>query len=254
MSEKFKLLNTLKRQGEIFTFEEAWEVSSLKKESLRVLLSRMEKEGWIERIEKGKYLIIPLGAEKNRYTIHEFLIASALVKPAVISFWSALNYHGLTEQIPGTVFIQSTARKKQRELEVFGVRYKIVRIKEEKFYGFENIWIGNSRVLISNPEKTIADCLEKPKYCGGIIEVAKALKGDIDLQKVLEYAKRNENSAVIKRLGYLCELLGIRINIPGEYLTKGYSSLDPSIKSGGSLNKKWNLVDNIKEKMFEALE
>jgi predicted transcriptional regulator of viral defense system len=65
-----------------------------------------------ERIEKGKYLTIPLGAKKGGYTINEFVIGSQLVKPAVIAYWSALNYHWFTEQIPNTVFIQTTARKK----------------------------------------------------------------------------------------------------------------------------------------------
>jgi predicted transcriptional regulator of viral defense system len=41
---------------------------------LWVILSRLEKKGWIERIEKGKYIIIPLGAEKGKYTLNEFII------------------------------------------------------------------------------------------------------------------------------------------------------------------------------------
>jgi len=36
---------------------------------LWVILSRMEEKGFIERIEKGKYLIIPLGSEKGKYTL-----------------------------------------------------------------------------------------------------------------------------------------------------------------------------------------
>lgn len=254
MSEKFNILNTLSRKGPIFTFEDAEKVSGLKRESLRVLLSRMEKEGWIERIERGKYLIIPLGAEKGKHTVNEFVIASALIEPAVISYWSALNYHGLTEQIPATVFIQSSARKNRQELEVFGVRYKIVRVNEEKLFGTDKIWIDDTQVLITDPEKTIVDCLEKPKYCGGIVEVAKALEEDIDLEKVLEYAARQGNSAVFKRLGYLCEQLGIPVEIPEEYLAKGYPPLDPSVKTKGHLNRRWRLLDNLEEKMFEVLE
>ncbi len=254
MSEKFKILNALMRKGPIFTFEDAQKVSGLKRESLRVLLSRMEKEGWIERIERGKYLIIPLGAEKGKHTVHEFVIASALIEPAVISYWSALNYHGLTEQIPGTVFIQSTGRKNRQELEVFGVRYKIIKVKEEKLFGIERVWIEGNLVLITDPEKTIVDCLENPKYCGGIIEVAKALEEDINIERVLEYAKRTGNSAVIKRLGYLCEQLGISIKIPEEDLAKGYPLLDPSAKDGGHFNRRWKILNNLDEGMLEVLE
>ena len=154
MNKKYQLLNELARKGQTFTFQDAASISSLGSQSLKVTLSRMEKEGWIERIEKGKYLIIPLGARKGGYTINEFVIGSQLVKPAVIAYWSALNYHGFTEQIPNTVFIQTTSRKKEQELEIFGVRYRIVRITEKKVFGFEKVWIDDVAVLITDPENS----------------------------------------------------------------------------------------------------
>ena len=58
-------------------------------------------------------MIIPLGAEKGEYTLHEFIIGSLLVKSSAIAYRSALNYHGFTEQIPNTVLVQTTVRKKK---------------------------------------------------------------------------------------------------------------------------------------------
>lgn len=113
MAKKYQLINDLARKGQTFSFEDAANTSSLPIKSLRVLLTRMEKAGIIERIEKGKYLIIPLGARKGEYTVNEYIIGSQLIQPAVIAYWSALNYHGFTEQMPGTIFIQTTSRKKQ---------------------------------------------------------------------------------------------------------------------------------------------
>ena len=57
-----------------------------------MILSRLEDRGFIERIERGKYLIIPLGSEKGKYTLHEFVIGSYLAEPSAISYWSALHY------------------------------------------------------------------------------------------------------------------------------------------------------------------
>ncbi len=51
-----KLLDKLAEEGDTFTVQEALDTSDLKRESLNVLLSRLEKRGWIERIEKGKYI------------------------------------------------------------------------------------------------------------------------------------------------------------------------------------------------------
>lgn len=238
------LLNKLARKR-VFTFEEAAEISDISRASLRVILSRLEKVGWIERIEKGKYMVIPLGTRKGEYTLHEFVIGSILVDPSAISYWSTLNYHGLTEQIPTTVFVQTTSRKKNREMEIFGVKYKIVRVKEEKFFGIEQEWIDDFQSQVTNKEKTIVDCLDMPKYCGGVIEVAKALKnGNFNSSRLSQYATRIKNTGVVRRLGYLSDLLGLDIKLP-KINTRSYLFLDPTMPKKGETNGKWRLTVNL---------
>ncbi len=224
------------------------------RKSLYVALSRLEKRGWIERIEKGKYMIVPLGAEKGKYTLNEFVIGSMLVEPYAIAYWSALHFYSLTEQIPNTVFIQTTARKKKQDVKIFGIHYKIVRLKSSKFFGVRREWIEETRVNITDKEKTIMDCLDKPQYCGGIVEVAKALKnGDFDKDKLEIYASKIGNSGVIRRLGFLCEFLGIEISLP-PIKTKNYLYLDPTMPKKGEKNAKWRLIINLDEKILGVLE
>lgn len=246
---RIELLNKLARK-KIFTIEEAVKITGLGKNTLKVLLNRLEKRGWVERIEKGKYMIIPLGAEKGEYTLHEFIIGSLLVKPSAMAYWSALNYHGFTEQIPNTVFVQTTARKKRQDLRIFGVRYKIVRIKPEKFFGIEKVWIEEFQVPITDREKTVVDCLDKPRYCGGIIEVAKAFREELEAEKLREYALRMNNSAVIRRLGYLCDYFGVNIDLP-KPKTRNYILLDPTMPRKGNVDSKWRVTVNVE---LEGLE
>ena len=251
---RIKWLEGLAKEGKIFTMEDFIRDSKLPRNLCWVILSRLEKRGWIERIEKGKYMIIPLGAEKGKYTLHEFVIASMLVSPYAIAYWSALNHYGLTEQIPTTVFIQTTSRKKRQKLNIFGVDYQIVRIAEKKFFGLKKEWIEESQVYITDREKTIVDSLDKPQYCGGIIEVAKALKsGKYDTEKLSEYAKRIGNSGVRRRLGYLAEILGINIKLP-DVKTRNYLYFDPTMPKKGRKNAKWRLIINLDEKMIGVLE
>ena len=246
---RIEMLNKLARK-KIFTIDEATKITGLDKNTLKVLLSRLEKRGWVERIEKGKYIIIPLGAEKGEYTLHEFIIGSLLVKPSAIAYWSALNYHGFTEQIPNTVFVQTTARKKRQDLRIFGVRYKIIRIKPEKFFGIEKIWIEEFQVPITDREKTVIDCLDKPRYCGGIIEVAKAFREELDTEKLREYALRMDNSAIIRRLGYLCDYFEVSIDLP-KPKTRNYILLDPTMPGEGHVDSKWRVMVNVE---LEGLE
>ncbi|MCK4234875.1 type IV toxin-antitoxin system AbiEi family antitoxin domain-containing protein, partial [candidate division WOR-3 bacterium] len=238
------LLEELAKKGNTFTFDGLLKISNIQRDVLWVILSRLEKKGWIERIEKGKYMIIPLGAEKGKYTLNEFVIGSMLVNPYCIAYWSALNFYGLTEQIPSTVFIQTTARKKKQEIEVFKVKYKIVRIKKEKIFGLRTEWIEETKINITDREKTIIDCLDKLQYCGGGVEVAKALKKDnLDHEKIVKYAREIGNSGVIRRLGFLCDFLRIDIDVP-MIKTRNYLLLDSTMSHKGSKNARWRLIIN----------
>jgi len=250
---RIRVLEELAKRGNTFTFEDLKKISNSGDDVLWVILSRLEKKGWIERIEKGKYIIIPLGAEKGKYTLNEFVIGSLLVKPYAIAYWSALHFYGLTEQIPNMVYIQTPARKKKQNIEIFGVNYRIVRVKKAKIFGIRKEWIDETEVNITDKEKTIIDCLDKPQYCGGIVEVAKALKnGEFDKSKLIEYSSRIENSAVIRRLGYLCDLLKIDVS-PPVVDTRNYLYLDPTMPKTGVKNARWRLIINLDEKDLRGI-
>jgi predicted transcriptional regulator of viral defense system len=247
----FDLLRTLAREGQIISIDQIAQKINLDRSVLRVLIQRLQKKGYIERIEKGKYLIIPLNSEQGNYTLQEFVIGSCLVSPYAISYWSALHWYGMTEQIPRTVFIQTTARKKKRRLDVFGVDYQIVKIKDEKFFGNRTEWIEDSVINITDKEKTIVDCLDKPQYAGGIIEVNKSLQfQNIDLKKLETYALKMGKTVIIQRLGYLCERLNIPISLPVPKV-KSYSMLDPTLPKTGESNSKWKLILNL-ENEFDS--
>jgi predicted transcriptional regulator of viral defense system len=97
---RIDILTCLAKKDKTFTFEEALKISGLPRGSLKKVIYRLEQRGAIERIEKGKYMNIPLGAEKGKYTLNEFVIGSLLVNPYSVAYWSALNFYGLTEQFP----------------------------------------------------------------------------------------------------------------------------------------------------------
>ncbi|MCK9581131.1 MAG: hypothetical protein M0Q92_11910 [Methanoregula sp.] len=249
-----EILKSMARENQVFSFAQLYQKTHIKKDALSVILSRMEEKGFIERIERGKYLIIPLGSEKGKYTLHEFVMASYLVEPCAISYWSALHHYGLTEQIPNTVFVQTPARKKKSRMEVLGVKYQIVRVKDTKFFGIRKEWIEETPIGITDKEKTVIDCLDKPHLAGGIIEVAKALKDrTLDHSKLCEYALKIDNFAVVRRLGYLCGQMGIPVNLPHPP-SKKYLLLDPTMPAKGKNDPEWRLVINQDILLTESLE
>ncbi len=256
---KNKLIEQLARKDNIIHFDEAVKITDLSRESLRVVFTRLEKAGILERIEKGKYLVIPIGAEKGKYTLNEFVIGASLLNTNnySISYWSALHHYGLTEQIPNVVFIQTDERKKKTNIKVFGVNYKIIRVNKDKIFGIQKLWFQNKAINITDKEKTIIDCLDKPQYCGGLIEVFKALNNIKDekysKEKLIDYALKMNNSGITRRLGYICEYVGININIP-KPKTRNYLYLDPTMPKRGKPNAKWRLIINLDEKFIGELE
>lgn len=228
----------------IFTIGDAVRILKEKKSSVTKLLHDLTRSKWLFRLSRGKYLILPLEAGvKPEFTEHEFIIASSLIEPYYISYWSALNYYGFTEQVSKTVFVATTKRK--RGMFILGIKIKFATIKKNKFFGFKKIIINSHPINIAEKEKVIVDCLDLSRDCGGIIEVIKSIdsaREELDFRKLEVYAKKMENHAIINRLGYIMELLGIKTKLKP---SKHYVFLDPLIKKKISYNAKWKIIENV---------
>ena len=250
------LLTEMSRQGKrLFTFEEAARACGSDGRGLRDLLSTLVKRRWLQRIEKGKYLILPFEAgREGEWTEHEFIIASYLIRPYYVGFRSALNYYGYTEQTSRTVFVASTRRKLRPALQVSGVTYRFVCIPERKLFGITEVILGGYPVSISEREKTIVDCLDRLEYCGGIAEVAKALsyaRDEVDFARMARYARRNGNRAAGQRLGYLLETLGFgtaeALRLLRKNMSRSYAPLDTLAGPMGRHVQRWKVVVNVPE-------
>ncbi|MFP4081909.1 MAG: type IV toxin-antitoxin system AbiEi family antitoxin [Candidatus Aminicenantes bacterium] len=245
------LLSTLARENKnVFTIRDA---KNILDEEPKKILSDLIRKKWILSLKRGLYVIVPLnigtkGADD--FIVHNFVIASYLVKPYFITFWSALNYHGLSDQIPTTVFVAT--HKALKSLEILNSRFLFVKLAENKFIGIQDIEIEGQIIRIANVNKTIADCLDHPEHSGGIEEVAKAIyfnHEELDLTSIKKYALEMENGTIFKRLGYILEqsdLWGKYKNIYSDIeLTAGYPKLDTLSRRKGKYNDRWKLLVNV---------
>ena len=225
----------------------------------------LARAGWVVRLHKGLFAISY--AVPGVAPAHEFEIAMALVQPAAISHWSALHYHGLTEQVPRQVFVLTTTEasiprirgEKAKDIQGYvaaGITYQFVRVKAERFFGIEKVWIDEARITITDPERTLLDGLSMPGYCGDFAEVLHAfeIKGDtLNLNRIIRYALRLD-AAVAKRLGWVLEQRGIqasRLKPLAALQIKGYRLLDPSGPRKGPYNSRWRVQENLPGKIVE---
>ncbi|UHH26598.1 type IV toxin-antitoxin system AbiEi family antitoxin domain-containing protein [Halobacterium noricense] len=256
-----RLLSRLAGAGhQIISVDDIKTTLEVPSNTAREIAARLTKKGWLDRLFPGTYLIIPLAAgEAAVYTTHEYLIAAHVAEPMYIGYYSALSHHGLTEQVPRTVYVVTPTRAQSRE--IHGVPYRVTTVTERKFFGFEPTSIEGTTLQVSDPEKTLVDCADHPEFCGGLRELATAMRTaderGCDWDTVGEYLERLDNGAATKRIVYLADQLGIDLPAREELVasfTSGYSLLDPTRPDTGSTDSTYRLRINVEPATLEPTE
>ena len=263
-----RLLNRLAADGHIvFSTAQARAALGNGGQDINKLLYHLTRKRWLLRLEKGKYLILPLEAGmEGLYSAHEFVIAAHLVQPYAIAYASALSFHALSDLLPHTIFVATTRRKAEVTVEELGLRFRFITLAPHKFFGIQTVTIEDQPVRITTPSKTLVDGLDHPELCGGIVELAKGLKryagsgADPSMSSGQRWAQltadaqRLGNRTVFKRLGYLAEVLGLEV---GEWIDRwraeispGETLLDPRYGRRGSYHAGWNLRLNVDEEQL----
>ena len=229
-------------------------------------LHHLSNTGWISRLKRGLYVIS--SSFPGMTPVHEFEIAMALVQPSAISHWSAFHFHGMTEQIPRKVYITTTQavpisravkirNKNHRSFsrEINGILYEFIKIKPERFFGFKDFWVGEVKITITDPERTLIDGLISPKYFGGWAEIYSAFEShlsSLDLAKMISYSLQLD-AVIAKRLGWIMEKVGVEDTILQKLESvpiKGFRVLDSSGPRKGTCNKRWMIQENLPGRMF----
>lgn len=198
------------------------------------ILDGMNEKGLVTRLSRGKYVLTETYDRLDSYAI-----ASHIESASYIGFFSALHFHGLTEQVPRTILVASTTQR--RSLRVQGQAVRFVRIKPAVFFGYDRY----GEAVVSDPEKTLLDCLRHPSYAGGIRHVYESIPDDVDVDRLIRYAERLDSGAVAARAGYLLERAGL-LDDPDRLgdLLRSYTKLDP----GGDRTNPiadWKLYANV---------
>ena len=232
-----------------------------KASTIRELLSDMTKRGLLMRLKDGIYHIIPYEQNPETFMPDWHLIAEHLVNDAnhYIGYYSALQMHNLITQPSLKEQIVVSKQLRPSEIKIKNVPFQFIYHNEKHFFGAKKIWIDSfNKVMCSDLEKTIIDCLFKPDYAGGIVEVARAIyisKDKINYDTLLEYTKKFDSQAVIKRLGFLLEILEINSTIIDEFQkikTDSCITLDTELPKIGKRISRWSILQNLEVETIKS--
>lgn len=251
MSKSLFLIKTLVNQGvRIFSLGQVREFAQtqdLQPSYITEALHHLTRQGWITRLKNGLYMVSDSSGFSP--TPHDYEIALALVSPSFISHWTALHYHQLTQQIPRTTFL-STPKGTSIPRSIDRSQFCYIQVTRDQFFGFNNVWIEDARIPITDIEKTLLDGLAHPQYCGGFFEVLDAFKvgrKNLNYDKIFSYSLKM-NAAVRARLGWVLEHIkydNVIVEQLLEHLPTRSRKLDATGLLEGPINKKWKIQENL---------
>lgn len=224
-----------------FEIQKVKQELALDNRTINEIVENLVYRDFLLRIERGKYC--------RANFRNENVIGAFIAKNSAIGYWTALNLHGLTEQFPNRIFVQTTQLKK--EVEFAGFIYQFVKIKENKSVGIIYNGYGNYRFPLTDMEKTIVDCFDLPQYSGGFAELVRAFyKSKSSSDKLIVYCNAVNNIAVIKRLGFLAELfekkhLAKFVKFARSKVNRTYDLFDTFGEKTGEANSNWYLRMNL---------
>ncbi len=221
------------------------------------LLHELQRSGWVARVAREKYLVVPLEAGPDSvWTEDALVVVGHLAEPSAIAYWTACHYWNWTEQPPRTVFAQTTRRVWRSAGQALGVAYRLVRVTPRKFFGVVQRTSSRGAFPITDREKTLVDALDRPDLCGGIRQVAEMLPvaEPVSWDTVDRYLDKTGSGAIYKRLGLLVETLGSRLTVSRRTrrleawrskLTGGIAPLEPAGAAAGPVNGRWRVRLNV---------
>ncbi|HOX46041.1 MAG TPA: type IV toxin-antitoxin system AbiEi family antitoxin domain-containing protein [Myxococcota bacterium] len=242
-------------QGHLVTTRRAAEILGLEPRAAHLALGRLLKAGWLERVKRGLFLILPLEADRKGAAIEDpWILARELFKPCYIGGWSAAEHWGLTEQIFRETFVVTSAYVRSSTQSHLGAAFHLVRARSPRVASVSTLWRGQERIAVSDRERTLADALAIPAWVGGVhhlIDMLRSYRSSPEWQPSRLLARVGEVSsgAAFRRLGYLAEaVLGERGELVEACLarrTTGNVRLEPGAKGKGKLSTRWRLWINV---------
>lgn len=174
----FERINQLKRiNKDYYSIADMEKVFNLRKKSLLVALSRLEKKERIKRISKGIYLLPDSAINFEK-------IASQIYAPAYVSFESALARYGILSQIPYDLTMATTNRPKKMFLGAKKIEFR--QLKKELFFGFSFI----DGVYVADPEKALLDQLYLVSKGKANLDIEELDLGKINKKELFSLAKK----------------------------------------------------------------
>ncbi len=235
------LENLILKYGQIVTSQQifAEENALFNHKQAQYFIATLVAHGWLMRIKKGLYAISDLST-RGFLALSSFAVAHLLVNDSYISFESALQHHGMFDQLTKTT--TSVSLKAHKRVLLQQIEYRFVKTKEEYYFGWQEVDIDHRATRIATAEKAIVDMVNfhKSVYAIDVVmEKLREYKKDLDIARLNEYIGKF-SMTTIKIFGFLFDLLSMDSSqlLRRAQHTRGAHRMSASARA---FNAKWRL-------------
>ncbi len=229
----------------------------------RAIAHRLVRKGWLERGRRGVYLLNPSQHGPDALPDRDpFRVGRLLADPYYFGYGTAAELHGLLPQAGQAYYVVTPGRSGRRP---FGPsEFRFVHCAPARFFGAESLRRRSIDLRVSDRERTVLDCVDRPELAGGMAGAAHILaiaKPNLRWATLADYAIRFRNRAVAQRLGYLAATVRPSHRPPRAFLDRlrppdgaAYVPLGPAVVHGrrGVHDPTWRVVRNVPESQLYA--
>jgi len=235
------LENLIAKYGQIVIAEQIYAEyqGSEDQRQAKKVIAKLVNHGWLMRIRRGLYAISDF-SNRGFLSLSPYLVANLFVKKSYVSFESALAYHGMFDQLTSTVI--SISKMQYKTVQLNATEYSFVNVKDQFFFGWQEIMIDGRIARIATAEKALIDIIHfhKSKYSVDlVIEKLQEYRESLDIEKLCEYISKM-STTTIKIFGFILDLLHIDSNTLYESVKTKHST-HWMLVGDKKFNAKWRL-------------
>ncbi len=254
-----KVILSLEAEGEeLLSLEGIQRRANVSAGFARKIAHDLVRKGWLQRVRRGTYLLNPSRHGPDALPDTDpFRVGSRLVDPYYFAYATAAELEGLLPQASRVYYLVTTSRASVGS--VRSVRFRFVRVKPDRFFGTRPLIRREVTLSVSDLERTVLDCLDRPELAGGMGGVSHILalaKPRLDWNRLGAYLDRLGNRSLALRTGFLVERVRPSLQPPVRWFQQRvadtgepYVPLAPPKTHGrrGPRDPRWHVIQNVPE-------
>ena len=189
------------------------------------LLSAGIKNGTICRVKMNLYAVTDLAT--MRCAANKYEIASHISETACVAYHSAMEYHGLGHQMFNEVSVVTPYAFKSFAFE--GLTY--IRRQPTIDEGVMTPMM-DSRVRVTDLERTIIDCIDRIKYAGGLEELLNNMSSIayVDESKLQRYLEDYGKAYLYQKTGFLLSMFKKQMRLSSVFFRRCKANIGQSTR------------------------